>query len=216
MPVVGHRVRFHIFVHFREMGGQGEPPPRAGHPRLGIDNDAGRIHPPGLQQRHDGQQRRRGIASGIAHDPGLADAAAMEFSQPVDSFIQQARARVRGMIPLLIHLGVFESEVGAQVHDARVIDQGRGQLHRLPRGQGEEDDIGLARHTRWVDGSGAGGGEPPQVRIQVRHGLALPALRPQVHQLDSGMRYQQARQLPAAVARCPQNGGPDRHADNNT
>src|SRR5207244_7772823 len=87
-----------------------DPLPYTTRCRSGIDNDAGRIHPPGLQQRHDGQQRSRGIASGIAHDPGLADAAAMEFSQPVDSFIQQARARVRGMIPLLIHLGVFESE----------------------------------------------------------------------------------------------------------
>ena len=138
------------------MGIHGEPSPGSGDPRLGIDDDAGRAHPLRLQERQNGQQRSRRVTPGIAHHPGPADLAPAKLGQSVDGLVQQTRRPVGGAVPLFVHLWVFESEVGAQIHDPGVLEHRRREFHRLARGKGKEHHIGITRHTSRVAGCGGG------------------------------------------------------------
>ena len=115
----------------RQMRGVIEHAPGAGDPLLGVDHDVG--DQPRASQRREPEHGRRRVAAGVGDDARTRDPLAVQLAQPVHSFIQQVRPRVLA-IPLLVRGQRPESEVGAEIDDARAaLAQRAHRRRRRPR-----------------------------------------------------------------------------------
>ena len=93
-------------------------------PALAVDH-------PRLEQRPDGEIRRRRIAAGIGDQARRPNPLPAELRQPVGRFGQQRRLRMLGLVPLLVALGGTEAEGAAQVDDLHAgREQGWRQIER--------------------------------------------------------------------------------------
>ncbi|MNP41046.1 hypothetical protein D3C76_1347250 [compost metagenome] len=72
-------IHFHIFIDFRVMVRQVHAPARAGHARLGVDDDAGRIDPACAQCRDQAEQGSGWIAARVGDELLAFDFVAVDF-----------------------------------------------------------------------------------------------------------------------------------------
>ena len=95
VPVSPGWSRREVLRHLAEAGLEAGLAARAADAALGVADDArGAVHHPRLDQRPDGQVRRRRIAARIGDQPRLAQPVPAELRQPVDGLGQQRRLGV--------------------------------------------------------------------------------------------------------------------------
>jgi hypothetical protein len=185
-------------VDFREVRSLGRRLAGARHTRLGIDDDVGvRQEQPGLDQRREGEQRRRGVAPGVGDQPRACDLAALTLREAVGD---TRRKRVRLRIPLRQEGVVVQTECSREVDDADAgIHERRRQLGGGGVGQRQEHDVGLVRERLGRERHDGAVPQASQRRQPARRCAGL-ARRHRRRERNGGMPRQQAQQLLAGEA----------------
>ncbi len=117
VAVARDAIRAHVLVDGDEMSAFGRGAPGAGDTRLGIDDHV--IDEAGTRERREREQRGGGKAARVGDEVGVGELRAVTLRQAVDGVRDQLR---RGMlaVPLGVHLGIAQAEVGAEIDDAHV------------------------------------------------------------------------------------------------
>ena len=150
------RIGEHIFVHFRKVVGHREAAPAARHAGNAADDDVG-ADEPGVHRRGQGQDGAGGVAAGVGHQPRRADFLPVQLGQPIDGLVQQPRLLMLHAVPFGVFLGLFQPEIGADVHHFHAVPQRRNAgLGAGLVGQGGKHQIEAARQLR-LDGEAQAG-----------------------------------------------------------
>ena len=115
VPMARHSVGADVLIDRDEVRALGRRPARPGHAGLRVDHDV--VDQSLARERREREHRGRREAAGICDEVRCADLLPVALGKPVDRLIDHARDRVLA-VPQLIHLGVSQPEVGAQVDDS--------------------------------------------------------------------------------------------------
>mmetsp|Transcript_25951 Transcript_25951/g.67087 ORF Transcript_25951/g.67087 Transcript_25951/m.67087 type:complete len:248 (-) Transcript_25951:137-880(-) len=177
VPVVGDTVRRKPVGNLAEERALLRRAACAGHARLRVDNDAVALDQPRLQERHQRQLRRSGVAAWVGDDARAGDLLTVHLGEPVHRLGLKLRCAVRHVVPSLVHLCVLEPEVGREVNH---LDVGGHRGHYLMRHsvwQASEDDVNvLVRRLVHLD-EGGQVVHVRELRVDFRILLARRALR---------------------------------------
>lgn len=183
--------------------------PAPGNAALGIHDDVVRLDQPGLQQRGQSEDDRRGIAARIGDQLRGRNRLAEQFRQAVDDFAQPVGVGMFLAVPLGIDVGAVEAVVGGEVNDpAAGGQQGLDKRGTGPVRQATEHalrpggDLGrteiLQRQVKPVGERGMNGGDVRIPLLAARDG----------NDLGAGMTQQNLDQFDGRVAGGTQNGDP--------
>jgi hypothetical protein len=167
-----------------------------------IDDQAGGIDQPRIDQRLARQDRRRRVAS-RRRDAGRApNRVACDLGNAVGEAGQEFGRFGRFPVPACIIIRVAQPEIRAQVderHAAR--DDGRGDTLRRAVGQRREHQVALVQQVsvERLDPLLRVGNR--QMRMHVAHGVARAAVADQRTGAQRRVRVQQPQQLAADVPR---------------
>lgn len=132
------------------------PPPRPGHPGLGVNDDAGRVNQPRLDERDERQLGGRRVTARVGDEAGGRHGRPGQLGQAVHRLRLQPGGRVRGAVPFLVQRRVCQPEIGRQVDD---LDVGRqGGQGGLRGGVGQAAKGGVDGRPVHVGDLGQGGG----------------------------------------------------------
>ena len=202
---VGPEVLVHLGKELLHLGS----PPGAGGAGLGVDDD-GLAEQAGARQRHEAEERTRGIAAGARHDARFAHPRPVQLGQAVHRLREQLGRGVRG-VPARVHGAVAEAKVGGEVdhpapapHELRHDRRGRPVRQRREHDLGGRGDLrGLGRPQRRLH-------DPGEEGVDVGRAPVAVLLRGEEGELDGRMPREEPQELHARVAGGAQHG--HRHA----
>ena len=93
------------------------PPARAGHARLGVDDDLVRIDGLGLEQRNERELGAGRVAAGIGDEPRRLDRAADRFRSGRTRLLLQFGREMLVAVPARVSGRIGQAEIGRQVDD---------------------------------------------------------------------------------------------------
>ena len=195
MPVSGDRVGLETFATLPHQCPHHGFAASPAHPRLGVGDQRIRVQQSRLDQRQETQSHRRGVTTGIGHDPGLPNRLPIEFRETVDRLCQQLGTSVRRAVPLRPDFRIGEPKIGRQVdHPGAGRHQVRHHLHGGTVRGGEKHHI--ARRQGVTIGFGKSEFErSPQIGEEIRYRPARFGAGGDHGDLHRRMRRQQTQQL---------------------
>mmetsp|Transcript_31527 Transcript_31527/g.102723 ORF Transcript_31527/g.102723 Transcript_31527/m.102723 type:complete len:366 (-) Transcript_31527:55-1152(-) len=196
VPVPRHAVRVQPFRHFAVQESLLGRAPRARDARLGVDDEVLRLDEPSLEERHERELDRGGVAPRVGHHPRLRHRRARHLRQPVHHLLLQLHRRVLAPVPLGVHRWIPQPKVRRKVHH---LDALRKRRHNLLRSAVREAakggvdvvprDVANLHERRDVPHA------PREVRVDALERTARAALRRQRRNLHTGVLRQQPHHL---------------------
>mmetsp|Transcript_1717 Transcript_1717/g.5729 ORF Transcript_1717/g.5729 Transcript_1717/m.5729 type:complete len:236 (+) Transcript_1717:572-1279(+) len=181
--------------------------PRPTNSRLRINDDIIRRYESFFKQRHQAELHTRGIATGVGHQPRLAQQRRpTELCQPVDRLFLQLWSFMLPAVPFGIRVHVLQPEISRQIHDLYVCWQGcqRGLRRGMRQAAKRAVDLGPI-HVDNLD-------EPRDVRGGQQMGEDIRELHPslavacQGGHLKMRVESQQTDDFRTSVARRTEDG----------
>ncbi len=205
VAVMADAIGVEALGHFREQHFLFRRPARAGHARLGVDDDLVGIDGLGFEQRNQRQLGAGRVAAGIGDEPRRLDLVPINFGQAVDRSLLQFGREMLVAVPARIGGGIGEAEIGREVDDFglrrprhQILDD---LLRRAVRQRAEREieperlPIGVLDRGQRRQRIGR------ELRKDVGHGLAGAAIGRQQHDLDARMANAGAAPIPRRYSR---------------
>ena len=141
VPVTRDAVCADVLIDRDEVGLLARDTTGAGDARLGVDHEV--VDRAGAGQRCQTDDRGRRVAARVRDEVGSSDLVAVELGQAVDGVVDQLRRDVLA-VPLGVHVGIAQPEVGAQIDDADVaLAQLRDERRRGSVGVGDDRGVDI-------------------------------------------------------------------------